>query len=158
MTQLYIFTLFFKQVLFKSCEENNSNLNIQYYLLFRRIRRNAEWIYLFTESTRNQSVCIPRKHGINLYIYREYAEWGKSLNRFCCTYLLNTQNESVHILRKCGINLLVHWEYADRICKYIENAWNAQKSNISANLKPNRKSFLTFIRTLEESGWPNHWK
>ncbi len=40
---------------------------------------------LYTENTRNESVCILRLRGMNLFVYWEYAER-------ICTYTENTRN------------------------------------------------------------------
>ncbi len=74
-----------------------------------------EWICLFTETTRNESVLILRIRGMNQYIFWEYTEWDKSKNRFGCACLQNKQNEFVRILRIRGMNLFLYWKFAEQI-------------------------------------------
>ncbi len=49
--------------------------------------------------TRNETVCIMRIRGMNLFEYGEYTE---------CSHTENMQNESVRIMRMLGMNLCVY--------------------------------------------------
>jgi hypothetical protein len=102
-------------------------------------------------------VHILRIRRMNL-VDRDTQEGGKSFNGIFCAYSLNTHNESVYILKIRLMNLCIFAEYAERICTSTENSWNAGKSNISANLKPNSKMFRQFIRSSDGIVLPNQIK
>ncbi len=83
-THKYI--LFLEVVSLRSCEENNSILNIKV-------------IWAHSPNMLNESVHILRICGMNLYVYKEYGNKVNLQMEFCYAYLLNMRNESVHILK-----------------------------------------------------------
>ncbi len=72
---------------------------------------------------------------MNLYVFGEYAEWGKSWTEFfyvewICSYTKDMRKN----------NLMVYWKYEEQICPYAENRRNTQHVEYLANLKPSKKS------------------
>ncbi len=146
----------------KCVELSNTVMKIIQFRIFK-----INWVHSL--NTRNESVCILRICGMNLFVYWEYTErictysenTRNEVNiqtKFWCSFTENTRNESVRILRIWGMNLFVYWEYAEWICIYWEYA-ECTKSRISRRIQnKNWKYFSMFIRSLDGFVWPNHLK